>query len=164
MFKIIKNIDIVFYLKNEFVNTIYVSLISLMFKMIIIKLVLYKTFKINNSKKKMMINSYENKIEKDEIENCDKRNNYLFFYHMKIIIYFCLLIILSLFFSYICISFGGVFPNSINAFFFGLLFSYVLSFVICAIICLFIVAFNKISKAFKNKCLLSTFVVLCTIY
>ena len=160
-----KSNNISFYFKNEFVYTIYVSLISIVFKMIIVKLVLNRVFKIKKKDKKMMHHSFEKKIQTTELDNLEqKRYDYLVLYHIKIIIFFVLLFILSLLIAYICISYGGVFKNSINAFFFGLLFSAIFSFIFCAVICFIIVGINKISRIFKNRCLLSTYVVLSTIY
>ena len=113
----------------------------------------------------MMNHSYEEKLETNELEDLEqKRIDYLVLYHIKIIIYFCLLILLSLFFAYICVCYGGVFENSINAFFLGFLFSFILSFVLCAVICFIIVSINKISRMLKNRCLLSAYVVLSTVY
>ena len=160
-----KNNNIKFYFKHEFVNSIYVSLIAVVFKMIIIKLVFYRAFKIKKKTKKMMNHSYEEKLGSTELEDLEqKRIDYLVLYHIKIIIYFCLLILLSLFFAYICVCYGGVFENSINAFFLGFLFSFILSFVLCALICFIIVLINKISRMLKNRCLLSAYVVLSTVY
>ena len=160
-----KNNDIIYYFKKEFIKTIYVTLISNVFKMIIVKLVLNRAFKVKKIEKKMMHNSYENYIEESEIGDLEqKRYDYLFCYHIKLIIYFCLLFIFGLFVSYICICYGGVFPNSINAFFFGLLFSLILSFIVCAIICFIIMVINKIARILKNRCLLSAYIVLSTVY
>ena len=160
-----KKNNIAFYFKHEFAKSIYVALISIVFKMIIIKLVLYRLFKIKKNIKKMMHHSYENNIETTELDDLEqKRYDYLVNYHIKLIIYFVLLILLSLFFGYICISYLGVFKESINAFFFGFLFSFIFSIIFCAVICFIIVSINKISRIFKNRCLLSTYVVLSTIY
>ena len=74
------------------------------------------------------------------------------------------MILLSLFFMYICICYGGVFENSLNIFFLGFLFSAIFSFIFCAAFCFIIVAINKISRMLKNRCLLSTYVMLSTIY
>ena len=85
----------------------------MVFKMIIIKLVLYRAFKVKRQVKKMMHHSFENYLEESELENLEyKRYHYLVCYHIKIIIYFCLIITLSLFISYICIGYGAIFPNS----------------------------------------------------
>ena len=160
-----KKNNIAFYFKHEFAKSIYVALISIVFKMIIIKLVLYRTFKVKKTVKKMMQHSFEIDLDESDLDNLvQKRYDYLSCYHIKLIIYFCSLMILGLFFSYICVSYGGVFPNSINAFFFGFLFSALLSFIICALFCFIIVSINKIARACKNRCLLSTYVVLSTIY
>jgi len=160
-----KKNNIAYYFKKEFVNTIYVALISIVFKMIIIKLVLNRVFKIKKKTKKMMQHSYGSKLGDSEIDDLrQKRNDYLSLYRIKIIIFFVALFVLSLFFTYICISYGGVFKNSINYFFLGFLFSFIFSFIFCAVICFIIVGINKIARIIKNRCLLSTFVVLSTVY
>ena len=158
-------INIAYYFKYEFWISICVSLIIIVYKMIIIKLLLYRVFKIKKDIKKMMHHSFEEKINKKELKNLEqKRYDYLLNYHYKIVIYFSVMIFLSLFFTYICICYGGVFENSLNIFFLGFLFSAIFSFIFCAAICFIIVGINKISRMFKNKCLLSIYVVLSTIY
>ena len=158
-------INIAYYFKYEFWISICVSLIIIVYKMIIIKLLLYRVFKIKKDIKKMMHHSFEEKINKKELKNLEqKRYDYLLNYHYKIVIYFSVMIFLSLFFTYICICYGGVFENSLNIFFLGFLFSVIFSFIFCAAICFIIVAIHKISRMFKNKCLLSIYVVLSTIY
>ena len=160
-----KSNDIKYYFKKEFLNTLFVSLISIVFKMVIIKLVLNRLLKIKKRTKKMMLHSYEKKIEETELEQLEqKRYDYLVCYHIKIISYFTGIMLISLFISYMCINYGGIFKNSINAFFFGLLFSIILSFILCAIICFIIVSIYKISRILRNRCLLSTYIVLSTIY
>ena len=154
-----------YYFKHEFVNTIYVSLVTIVFKMIIIKLVLYRVFKIKKKTKKMMKHSYENKVEETDFEDLkQKRYDFLVLYHIKIIIFFVALFVFSLFFTYICVSYAGVFKNSINYFFLGFLFSCIFSFIFCAAICFIIVGINKIARILKNRCLLSTYVVFSTVY
>ena len=158
-------INIAYYFKYEFWISICVSLIIIVYKMIIIKLLLYRVFKIKKDIKKMMHHSFEEKIDKKELKNLEKkRHDYLLNYHYKIVIYFSVMIFLSLFFTYICICYGGVFENSLNIFFLGFLFSAIFSFIFCAAICFIIVGIHKISRMFKNKCLLSIYVVLSTIY
>ena len=154
-----------YYFKHEFVNTIYVSLVTIVFKMIIIKLVLYRVFKIKKKTKKMMKHSYENKVEETDFEDLkQKRYDFLVLYHIKIIIFFVALFVFSLFFTYICVSYAGVFKNSVNYFFLGFLFSCIFSFIFCAAICFIIVGINKIARILKNRCLLSTYVVFSTVY
>ena len=160
-----EKINITYYFKYEFGLSICVSLITIVYKMIVIKILLYRVLKIKNDEKKMMHHSFEEKLDKKELKNIkQKRYDYLLKYHYKIIIYFSIMIFLSLFFTYICICYGGVFENSLNVFFLGFFFSAIFSFIFCAVICFIIVVINKISRMFKNKCLLSTYVVLSTIY
>ena len=154
-----------YYFKNEFLISFFIALISIVFKMIIVKLVLYRLFKIKKEHKKMMIHSAEeglNQMRLEELQN--KRNKFLLLYKMKLILYFVLLMIFSILFAYICICYGGIFRNSISAFLYGFLFTCILTFIICALFCLIIVGIYRIAKYFKNRCLLSTFIVLSTMY
>ena len=154
-----------YYFKNEFVFCIYCSIINIIFKIIIIKLVLNRALKIKKEDKKMMQHSYENELTEEELGQIkDRRIKYLINYHMRLIIYFVAMFILSLFFAYICICYSEVFKNSISSILYGFLFSIIFSFFFCAVICLIIVCFYKTGKMFKNKCLFSTFVVLSTMY
>ena len=160
-----KKNSIGYYFKNEYIMSFYIALISCVFKMIIIKLVLYKLFKIRKEIKKMMTNSAEKGLDPIQLEELvNKRNKFSKIYKIKLVIFFILLMIFSIFFAYICICYAGVFRNSISAFLYGFLFSFITSFILCALFCLIIVGIYKISKSLKNKCLLSTYVVLSTMY
>ena len=160
-----KKNSIGYYFKNEYIMSFYIALISCVFKMIIIKLVLYKLFKIKKETKKMMTNSAEKGLDPIQLEELiNKRNKFSKIYKIKLVIFFILLMIFSIFFAYICICYAGVFRNSISAFLYGFLFSFITSFILCALFCLIIVGIYKISKSLKNKCLLSTYVVLSTMY
>ena len=133
--------------------------------MIIIKLVLYRIFKINKDAKKLMRSSSEKDLSQNELEELNnKRNKYLFEYKLKLIIYFVSMMLLSILFIYFCICYGGVFHNSISAFFLGFLFSFIFSFILCALFCFIIVGAYWLGKKFKNKCLLSIYIVLSTMY
>ena len=157
--------NIVYYFKNELLISFFIALISIVFKMIIIKLVLYRLFKIKKEDKKMMKHSAEkglNEMRLEELQN--KRNKFLLLYKIKLIIYFVLLMIFSILFAYICICYGAIFCNSISAFLYGFLFTFILTFIICALFCLIIVGIYRISKCLKNRCLLSIFIVLSTMY
>ena len=154
-----------YYFKNEFSNSFFVALISIIFKMIIIKIVLYRLLKIKKEDKKMMKASSEkdlNEIQLEELLN--KRNKFIKIYKIKLIVYFVLLMVLSILFSYFCICYGGIFRNSISAFLLGFLFSSILTFILCALICLIIVSIYRLAKYLKNKCILSTYIVLSTLY
>ena len=142
-----------------------VALISNIFKIIFIKLVFYKLFKIKKEDKKIMSHSEEKRLNTEEIEDLqNKRNKYLKYYKFKLIIYFVSLMVFSILFAYICICYAGVFRNSISAFLLGFLFSFITSIILCALFCLIIVGIYWIGKKFKNRCILSTFIVLSTIY
>ena len=154
-----------YYFRKEFGTTICVSLLADLFKMIIIKLVIYKLFKINESSKRMMKQSAEkglNAYEKEELQL--KRQKYMKNYHRNLLIYFITLMCLNVFIAYICICYGGVFTNSIGAFIYGLIFSLIFSFIFCALFCLIIVSLYRLGKYLDSKCLNSAYIVLSTLY
>ena len=160
-----KKNDIVYYFRNEFITTIWVSLLGNLFKMIIIKLVITKVFKISTRVKKMMKASAEMGLSQNELELLQlKRQKYVSDYKVNLLIYFLCLMILNLLIAYICICYGGIFPNSIEAFLYGLLFSLILSFIICAIICFINVSIYKFGKCLNCKCLTYTYTFLSTLY
>ena len=154
-----------YYFRKEFGTTVCVSLLADLFKMIIIKLVIYKLFKIGNSAKRMMRQSAEKGLNPQEIEQLNlKRQDYLKNYKRNLLIYFITMMALNIFIAYICICYGGVFHNSIGAFIYGLLFSLIFSFIFCALICLIIVSLYRLGKYLDNKCLNSAYIVLSTLY
>ena len=154
-----------YYFEKEFGTTICVSLISDLFKMIVIKLVIYKLFKIGKSTKKMMRSSAEKGLTPEEVDQLNaKRQQYLKNYQKNLLIYFIFLICLNIFIAYYCTCYGGVFPNSIGAFLYGLLFSLIFSFIFCGVICLAIVSISRLGKYLDNKCINSSFIVLSTLY
>ena len=157
--------DMKYYFKHQFVFSIYVALIYIVFKMIIIKLVLNRALKIKKDAKRMMEHSYEKELTQVDLANLkEKRVDYLVNYHTRIIIYFVALFILSLFIAYICVCYSEVFKNSVTSILLGFVFSLIFSFIFCAVICLIIITFYKVGKKFRNKCLLSTYVVFSTMY
>ena len=157
--------DMKYYFKHQFVFSIYVALIYIVFKMIIIKLVLNRALKIKKDAKRMMEHSYEKELTQVDLANLkEKRVDYLVNYHTRIIIYFVALFILSLFIAYICVCYSEVFKNSVTSILLGFVFSLIFSFIFCAVICLIIITFYKVGKKFRNKCLLSTSVVFSTMY
>ena len=157
--------DIKYYFKHQLVFSIYVSLIYIVFKMVIIKLVLNRALKVKKDAKRMMEHSYEKELTQIDLANLkEKRVDYLVNYHTRIIIYFVALFILSLFVAYICVCYSEVFKNSVTSILLGFVFSIIFSFIFCALICLIIITFYKVGKKLRNKCLLSTYVVFSTMY
>ena len=157
--------DIIYFFKNELITTIYVSLIGNVFKMIIIKLVVMKLFKIGKAEKILMRSSSEKGLNQNELEILQsKRRKFINNYKRKLLVYFLCLEILNLLIAYICICYGAIFPNSLEAFLYGILFSLIISFIICFIICLFIVTFYKCGKYLNCKCMTSTYNYLSIIY
>ena len=154
-----------YYFKKEFGTTVCVALLSCVLKMLIIKLVLYKLFKIRREDKKMMKYSAEKGLSQNELEELhEKRNKFMKMYELKLLIYFLILMALSIIFSYFSICYTGVFHNSVSAFLYGFLFCFIMTIIFCAVFCLIIVSIYKLGKHLKNKCLLSTYIVLGTLY
>ena len=157
--------DIIYYFKNELITTIYVSLIGIVFKMIMIKLVVMKLFIIGKAEKILMRSSSEKGLNQNELEILQsKRRKFMNNYKRKLLVYFVCLEILNLLIAYICICYGAIFPNSLETFLYGILFSLIISFIICFIICLFIVTFYKCGKCLNCKCITSTYNYLSIIF
>ena len=160
------NLNIKYYFQKEFWrSTIFVALISNVIKMIIIKIVLYKVFKIGKMVKKLMRNSAEKGLTKEEVELLyEKREKYLLCYRINLFFYFFFLLALTILIGYICTCYGGIYKNSMNSFLFGFVFSIISSFIFCAIICFLIVSLYKIGKISNSKCIVSSYIVLSTLY
>ena len=159
------NINISYYFEKEFGTTVLVAFIGNIFKMIVIKLVLYRALKIGKTAKKLMKPSTEKGLTKDEIEQLnERREQFMEDYKKYLIIYFSVLMGLTIFIGYICTCYGSVYKNSINYFLFGILFSIIFSFIFCAAICFLIVGLYKIGKITNSKCAVSAYIVLSTLY
>ena len=160
-----KSNHIGYYFKKEFVYTIYVCLIVIVFKILVVKLLLYKLFKIGNKHKRLMDTSSEKGLYKDEVKKLKKiRQRYMKCYNLSIKIYFASILALTILFGYTCICYGGIFVNSIGVFFLGFLFSLIFSYIFCAFICFLIVSIFKLGKTLENKCVISFYIVLSTLY
>jgi hypothetical protein len=159
------NIDISYYFKKEFTTTLLISFIGIIFKIIVIKLILYRVFKIGKNVKKLMRHSAEKGLTKDEIELLNyKRENFKKEYKKYLIIYFTILMALTIFIGYVCTCYGRIYINSINAFLFGIVFTIICSFIFCAVLCFLIVGLYKIGKIANSKCAVSAYIVLSTLY
>ena len=154
-----------YYFKEEFGMTCCSALLGNIFKIIIIKLLLYKLFKIGKEQKKLMRSSEEKGLNQDELFQLQfKKIKYLNNYNRNLNIYFICLIVLNIFISYICICYGGVFPNSIGAFIWGFFYCLIMCYIFCAILCFIIVCVYKLGKYLNNKCVISAYIVLSTLY
>ena len=157
--------NIGYYFKKEFPTTICVSLLGNLFKMIMIKLVVYNIFKISQNSKRMMKSSAEKCLTPEEIDQLKtKKEKYIHNYKRNLLIYFICIMVFNVFIAYICICYAGVFINSQGALLFGLLFSLIFSFIFCAFFCLIIVCLYRIGKFFNSRCVISAYIVLSTLY
>ena len=154
-----------YYFKKEFGTTCGVALLSNLYKILIVKLLLYKLFKIGKKVKIMMKPSSEKGLNQDELLLLKvKRQKFLNDYNRNLMIYFIVLMGLTVIISYICICYGGVFPNSIGAFIWGFFYCLIMCYIFCAILCFIIVCVYKLGKYLNNKCVISAYIVLSTLY
>ena len=157
--------NISYYFKKEFVISVYSALIGNIIKMILIKLIMYCIFEINNKNKIVINDSYEEGLNKEKSEDLKtNRNDYIKKYKNNYVIYSICVIIINIIIGYICTCYGGVFPNSYTYFIFGLLFSFIMSIIICIFLCFIIFILYKIGKEKNNFCALSFYISLSNIY
>ena len=157
--------NIKYYSKDEFIYSIYVSFISTILKIIIIKLIFNRALRMKKEIKKKKNHSHEKELTETELENMkNKKINYSEKYHTRLKIYFVIIFSFSLLIAYICIIYSEIFLNYIFSFLLGFVFSIIFNFIFSAIICLVITIFYKLGKKSKNKYLLFTYMALSTIY
>ncbi len=120
------NLGIIYVFQKELSNCFFAAIISLIIKNLFNKFLIFLIFRIN--KKKV---------------SREKFKSFTNFTKLKVFLFYFIVIILFIISSYINISYGGVFKNSIKGLLFGTLFSYIISFIFCLLLCLLFVIFRK---------------------
>ena len=64
----------------------------------------------------------------------------------KLVLFFFVIICISILCIYINISYGGIFKNNTSSLIYGLIFSYFFSFIFCLIICIIITLLSKVEE------------------
>ena len=130
---------------KEIGKSLYCAIIGNVFKIICIKLIYFKLFRISNSTKKNF-SHFEN------LTNEERRNRteeFLNKYRKKSMIYIAIVLVLIFLLGFFSISYIGTFPNTKLGIFYGFFLSIIWSIIFSAIICLIIVAFKFVGEKFN---------------
>ena len=140
---------------NNLGKCFIISLISIVFKMLCIKLVYFVTFNISPGIKEE-IYPYENKsLNQSELKKYNsKKKKYLKRYKTRTIIFMIIILILLLAFAYGSTCYIGIFKHSFINILINFVISVIFSFVICALLCFVVSIFyvggcHRIFKVLK---------------
>lgn len=126
---------------HEFLKCFLVALVSIIFKMIIIKVVYgYIFFRIRINTKI----DFSNKNAEKEI--MAKKKEFFKKYKNQSLIYIAIVAVLMILLGYISVCYVGTFPNTKGGIILGFFISLVLSFIFCCFICFVIIIFYQIGK------------------
>ena len=150
---------------KEFLKSLYCAIISIIFKMICIKVIYNKIFKIS-FKDKEELSLFDNRVLNVEENNLivQRRENLIQNYRKKSLIYILIIIVLILLLGYISVNYIGIFINTKVGIILGFLLSIFLSFLFCAFICLMIVLIYYIVKKFQLQCFITFYCLFKKIY
>ena len=132
-----------------------IGIISIVFKMICIKLVYFVIFKIKKEIKDEFSPFVERSLTQIEMNEINrKKKKYIKQYKKRSIIFMIIIFILLIFFAYISICYMGAFHKSIYGSLINFIISVIFSFIICAFLCCVISIFyaggcNKIFNVLK---------------
>ena len=130
--------------KKEIGTVFLLVLIYIVIKILFIKLIYGKLFKITYSAKEDL-SPYGIESEKDEDKSL-KRREYLKKYRKKSLIYIVIILVLMILIGYISICYFGIFKNSKVGLAIRFVISFIFSIIICAILCLIIVLIYHCSR------------------
>ena len=150
---------------QEFSKNLCSALISIIFKMICIKIVYNKYFKIS-SKDKEELSPFNNRILIETENNMinQRKEQLLKNYRKKSLIYILIVTALMILFGYISICYVGTFQNTKVGILLGFFLSVFLSFLICALFCLIISLIYLIGQKRKIKYFIDAYYFLKKIY
>ena len=123
------NLSFGYFFSNELGKCVLVGLISVILKMLLIKLLIFKLFNFKE-------NNNNNKNKKHILTKLGT----------KLVLFFFVIICISILCIYINISYGGIFKNNTSSLIYGLIFSYFFSFIFCLIICIIITLLSKVEE------------------
>jgi len=126
---------------HEFLKCFLAALVSIIFKMIIVKVVYgYIFFRIRINTKI----DFSNTNAEEEI--MVKKKQFFTKYKNQSLIYIAIVAVLMILLGYISVCYVGTFPNTKGGIILGFFISLVLSFIFCCIICFIIIIFYQIGK------------------
>ena len=145
---------------HEFLKCFLVALISLIFKMICIKVIYgYLLFRIRRDIKLALSPVYNEEKGLNE-----KKEQFYKIYLNKSYIYIAIIFILIILFGYISVCYVGTFPNTKDGIILCFFISLILSFIFCCFICFVIVGIYQIGKIFDFQCFIACYDLLKLIY
>lgn len=145
--------QIAYVLSKEISQCLICALICVVVKIILIKFIYGKVFKIPYEVKEEMSPYLERNLSRAESgEQCKKRNKFLAKYRKKSLIYISILLGVMFIFAYISICYMGTFINTREGILIRFIFSFVLSIAICAFICVIICLMFYFGKKHEIKC------------
>ena len=143
---------------NNILKCFYIALISIVFKMLCVKLVYFVTFNVPDKIKEVMASKEKNSMNQLELREYNrKKKKYFQRYKRRSIIFMIIILILLLAFAYISICYCGIFKHSFIGILINFFISVVFSFIICAFLCF-------INSIFYRCGCFSIFKVLSLIY
>jgi hypothetical protein len=145
--------------KHEFLKCFLVALISIIFKMIVIKVIYsYIFFRIRIKTKIDFSNINAEK------EIMAKKREFFKKYKNQSLIYIAIVAGLLILLGYISACYIGIFPNTKGGIILGFFISLVLSFIFCCFICLIIVIFYQMGKIYGFQLCNSIYKIMEIIY
>jgi hypothetical protein len=151
--------------KKEAGTLFIIIVIYIVIKIVFIKFIYGKLFRISYSAKEEL--SPFGNLESEKEESGDKntkRKNYLKKYTKRGLIYIIILLVLMFFMGYISVCYFGIFKNTKINMIIRFIIAFIFSIIICAILCLIIVIIYHFGRKKKNKCLKGTYKILNLIY
>ena len=135
--------------QNNFSKDILIAFISIIFKMICIKLVYFVTFNIPKKIKEEIFLLDKKNLEQFQLKEIRrKKRKYINRYKTRGIVFMIIVLILLLVFAYVSIFYTGVFKHSFFAVLINFFISIIISFIFCAVIC-FIISIFFIGGCYK---------------
>ena len=129
--------------KYNIKQCLVVAIISIIFKMICIKIVYFVLFKISHKTKEEFSSSIQNNLNQTEIQEiANKKKIFIKNYQIKAIVFFIIIFILLFVLAYTSVSFIGTFPKIFIGILINFFISIIISFIFCAFLCFIISIFH----------------------
>ena len=129
---------------NNLLNCFIIALISIVFKMICIKLVYFVAFNVPDKIKEEMTNKEQKNLSQLEvIQKSSKKKKYFKTYKRRSIIFMIIILILLIVFAYISICYCGIFKHSFIGILINFVIAIIFSFIICAFLCFIVSIFYR---------------------
>ena len=150
--------------KNEIGTVFLLVLIYLIVKMLFIKFIYGKLFRISHAAKEDLspFGGIDSEKEEDKEDKIIKRKEYLKKYRIKSLIYIGIIFLLMILVGYISICYFGIFKNSKVGMVIRFLIAFVFSIIFCAILCLIVVIIYHCGR--KHRCCKTTYKICKIIY